>query len=100
MLGFRYGERFNSVGFVVSFIDSHSGAEVAQISTTSPINALRIVPNILEQRKIGIDDVKVIIEFVYDMQSRKFEDINVEISPYMYFKKKEVETSEQTEKSE
>lgn len=90
-LGFRFGDRFSTVGFVVSFIDRGSGAEIYQVAQNSPINALRLLPSLLEQKKLGVDDVDVIIEFAYDLSSRAYSDVGYKISPYMYFKKQKVQ---------
>lgn len=88
--GFRYGDRFSTVGYVLSFLEKSSGAEIYQIACSSPINGLRVLPNLLEQKKLGADDLSIIIEFAYDMKTRDCKSIDVQVSPYIYFKKQEV----------
>lgn len=97
--GFRYGDRFSTVGYILSFLEKSSGAEIYQIACSSPINGLRILPSLLEQKKLGGDDINTIIEFAYDLKSRDCKSINVQISPYIYFKKQEisVQPAEKTE---
>lgn len=99
VLGFRFGDRFSHVGFVISYIDSRSGAEISQIACSTPINACRVLPSIIEQKKLNAEDIKIICEFVYDVESRDCADISCEISPYMYFKKTEEKKLEENKEN-
>lgn len=96
--GFRFGDRFPTCGFVVSFLDFGTGALLSSNIFKSPIDGVANLPKICEATHRKHDDVQIILDFGFDYQTRKICDINVELDKYIYFDKpKPVEASSPVE---
>lgn len=95
--GFRFGDRFPSSGFVVTFLDSGTGAMLTSNIYKSPIDGVANLPKVCEATHRKPDMVSIILDFGFDYNDRKICDINIEMDKYMYFDKpKEVEISSET----
>ena len=92
--GFRFGDRFPSCAFVVTFLDKGTGALLSSNIFKSPIDGVANLPKISEATHRKPDDIQIILDFGFDYNSRKICDINQELDKYIYFDKpKEVEVS-------
>lgn len=85
--GFRFGDRFPTCGFVVSFLDKGTGALLSSNIFKSPIDGVSNLPKICEATHRKADDVQIVLDFGFDYQTRKICDINVELDKYIYFDK-------------
>lgn len=98
--GFKFGDRFPSVGFVVTYLDKTTAAQLHSIVVKDPVDGLSNLPNVAKIAKREALDIRVILDFGFDYNSRKIADINVELDPYIYFKHEEkVEVSAETNPS-
>lgn len=96
--GFRFGDRFPSVGFVVTFLDKGTEAQLSSSIFRSPIDGVANLPKICEAVHRKPDDVKIILDFAFDYNSRQVSNIDVEIDKYIYFDKpKEITPGESEE---
>lgn len=87
--GFRFGDRFPSVGFVITYLDSQTMAQIHSIVVKDPIDGLANLPNVAKMAKRSTDNIKVILDFGFDYNSRKVADINYELDIYIYFQRPE-----------
>lgn len=85
--GFRFGDRFPSVGFVVTFLDKQTAAQIHSIVVKDPIDGLANLTGIAKMSKRDPQNLQVILDFGFDYNSRKIADISYELDPYIYFKK-------------
>ena len=85
--GFRFGDRFPSVGFIVTFLDVGTGAQLSSSIFRSPIDGVANLPKICEAVHRKPDDVKIILDFAFDYNTRQVANIDVEIDKYIYFEK-------------
>lgn len=85
--GFRFGDRFPTCGFVVSFLDLGTGALLSSNIFKSPIDGVANLPKICEATHRKADQVQIILDFGFDYQTRKICDINLELDKYIYFEK-------------
>lgn len=93
--GFRFGDRFPSSAFVVSFIDVGTGALLSSNIFKSPIDGVANLPKICEATHRKPEDVEIWLDFGFDYNSRKVCDINVQLDKYIYFEKpKEIKAAE------
>ena len=98
--GFKFGDRFPSVGFVVTYLDKTTAAQVHSIVVKDPVDGLANLPNVAKIAKRNATDLQVILDFGFDYNTRKIADINVELDPYIYFtEEKKVEVSAETDPS-
>lgn len=102
--GFRYGEIGCNDKYVIYFRDVKSGAPISQGIYDSPIVALRDLSVIVPQVKINIDEIMCQLLLCFNPSDSKkkpmqFNDI-VCLSPYLYFKKKEIKNDEVVETSD
>lgn len=100
--GFKFGDRFPTVGFVVTFLDKQTSAQIHSIVVKDPIDGIANLPGIAKMAKRNVDSLQIVLDFGFDYNTRKIADISYELDPYIYFtKEKEVVVGEQTtEKSE
>ena len=87
--GFRFGDRFPSVGFVITYLDSQTKAQIHSIIVRDPVDGLANLPNVAKTAKREPDSIQVILDFGFDYNSRKVSNIDYELDLYMYFKKPE-----------
>lgn len=85
--GFRFGDRFPTCGFIVTFLDLGTGALLSSSVFKSPIDGVANLPKVCEATHRKADDVQIILDFGFDYQTRKICDINVELDKYIYFDK-------------
>ena len=85
--GFRFGDRFPSVGFIVTFLDKGTGAQLSSSIFRSPIDGVANLPKICETVHRKPDDVKIILDFAFDYNTRQFATIDIELDKYIYFEK-------------
>lgn len=85
--GFRFGDRFPSVGFIVTFLDVGTGAQLSSSIFRSPIDGVANLPKICEAVHRKPDDVKIILDFAFDYNTRQVKNIDVEIDKFIYFDK-------------
>ena len=85
--GFRFGDRFPSVGFIVTFIDVGTGAQLSSSIFRSPIDGLANLPKVCEAVHRKPDDVKIILDFAFDYNTRQVATIDIELDKYIYFEK-------------
>lgn len=101
--GFRYGEIGCNDKYIIYFRDVKSGAPISQGIYDSPIIALRDLNVIVPQVKIPINEIMVQLFMCFNPSDGKkpmqFTDI-VTLSPYLYFKKKEIVNNEVKENEE
>lgn len=97
--GFRYGDRFPTFAFVVSFLDSETCALLASNVFKSPIDGVAALPAICKETHRSVDSVKIILDFGFDYNTRIIKDIDIELDKYIYFTKPE-EKTETNESSE
>ena len=95
---YRFGEIACNDKYVIYFRDVKSGAPISQGIYDSPIVALRDLSVIIPQIKIPIEDVMCQLLLCFNPSDGKkkpiqFDDVIV-LSPYMYFKKKEIQNGE------
>lgn len=100
--GFRYGGIGYNDKFVIVYRDNKSGALIYQGIYDSPIVALRDLNTIVPQIKIPLTDIAIQLVLCFNPSDLKkkpmqFNDI-VLLSPYMYFKKEDVEKTDSDEK--
>lgn len=95
--GFRFGDRFPSVGFIVTFIDVGTGAQLSSSIFRSPIDGVANLVKICEAVHRKPDDVKIVLDFAFDYNTRQVSNIDVEIDKYIYFDKpKELSISDKS----
>lgn len=90
--GIRYG-RGETKKFVLCFYDNKSGADLLYSVYSSPVEGIRDLGNVLKSTKLPVEDISIELNVVFDsrnLESWTFEDI--ELSPYLYFKKQAVTT--------
>lgn len=85
--GFRFGDRFPSSAFVVSFIDVGTGALLSSNIVKSPIDGVANLPKACEATHRKPDDIEIWLDFGFDYNSRKVCDINVQLDKYIYFER-------------
>lgn len=94
--GFRFGDRFPSVCFIVTFLDKGTGAQLSSSIFRSPIDGVANLPKICEAVHRKPDDVSIILDFAFDYNTRQVANIDVELDKYIYFDKpKEVNLGEE-----
>lgn len=99
--GFRYGGVGYNDKFVIVYRDNKSGSLIYQGIYDSPIVALRDLNTIVPQIKLPLKDIAIQLVLCFnpsDMTKMpiQFNDI-VLLSPYMYFKKDDVEKTDSTD---
>lgn len=87
--GFRFGDRFPSVGFVITYLDSQTKAQIHSIVVRDPVDGLANLPQVAKTSKREPDSIQVILDFGFDYNSRKIANIDYELDLYLYFKKPE-----------
>lgn len=85
--GFRFGDRFPSSAFVVTFVDSATEALLSSNIFKTPIDGVSNLPEICKATHRKADQVKIILDFGFDYNSRKICDFNIELDKYIYFDK-------------
>lgn len=101
---YRFGEIGCNDKYVIYFRDVKSGAPISQGIYDSPLVALRDLSVIIPQIKIPIEDVMCQLLLCFNPSDNKkkpiqFDDV-VCLSPYMYFKKKEIQNGEVKDSSD
>lgn len=91
--GFKFGDRFPSVGFVVTFLDKETKAQIHALAVKDPIDGIANLPQVAQVAKRNPESLTIILDFGFDYNSRKIADISVELDPYIYFTKKDAEVS-------
>lgn len=96
--GFRYGEIGCNDKYVIYFRDNKSGAPIFQGIFDSPITALRDLNTVVPQVKIPLDDIMVQLVLVFNPSDNNKRPVQFKelvcLSPYLYFKKKEITNNE------
>lgn len=91
--GFRFGELGCNSEYVIIFRDNKSFAPICRIVSDSPIDAIRQLGGIIQKVKLPIEDIDIQLALAFDLTSKKvkmFDDYTI-LSPYLYYKEKEVE---------
>lgn len=95
-MGYIYGELGSNSEYVIIIRDNKSFAPIVRYVVTSPIEGVRKLGDLMPQIKLPIEDVDIQIAIVYDLTKNKvtiFDNYTV-LSPYLYYKKKEINGSE------
>lgn len=95
-LGFYYGELGTNSEFIIIIRDNKSFAPIVRFVVSSPIEGVRKIGELMPQIKLPIEDVDIQVAIVYDLTKGNihlFKDYTV-LSPYLYYKKKEINGSE------
>lgn len=85
--GFRFGDRFPSSAFVVTFVDSSTEALLSSNIFKTPIDGVSNLPEVCKVTHRKPEQVKIILDFGFDYNSRKICDFNLELDKYIYFDK-------------
>ena len=85
--GFRFGDRFPSSAFVVSFLDSGTQALLSSNVFKSPIDGIAALPDVCKATHRKPEQVQIVLDFGFDYNSRKIADFNYELDMYIYFDK-------------
>lgn len=85
--GFRFGDRFPSAAFVVTFVDSVTEALLSSNIFKTPIDGVSNLPEVCKVTHRKADQVKIILDFGFDYNTRKICDFNLELDKYIYFDK-------------
>lgn len=91
--GFRFGDRFPSSAFVVTFVDAATEALLSSNIFKTPIDGVSNLPEVCKVTHRKADQVKIILDFGFDYNSRKICDFNIELDKYIYFDKPAEESS-------
>lgn len=95
-LGFYYGELGTNSEFVIIIRDNKSFAPIVRFVVTSPIEGVRKLGELMQQIRLPIEDVDIQISIVYDLTKGNihlFKNYTC-LSPYLYYKKKEINGTE------
>lgn len=95
-LGFYYGELGTNSEFVIIIRDNKSFAPIVRFVVSSPIEGVRKIGELMPQIKLPIEDIDVQVAIVYDLTKgniKLFNDYTI-LSPYLYYKKKEINGSD------
>lgn len=85
--GFRFGDRFPSSAFVITFIDSATQALLTSNIFKTPIDGIANLPEVCKVTHRKADQVSIILDFGFDYNSRKVCDFNIELDKFIYFDK-------------
>lgn len=92
--GFRYGEIGCNDKYIIYFRDNKSGAPIFQGIFDSPISALRDLNTVVPQVKIPLDEIMIQLVLVFNPSDNNKRPIQFKelvcLSPYLYFKKKDL----------
>lgn len=101
-MGYVYGELGTNSEYVIIIRDNKSFAPIVRYVVTSPIEGVRKIGDLIPQIKLPIEDVDIQLAIVYDLTKNKvtiFDNYTI-LSPYLYYKKKEVNGSEALQSKE
>lgn len=90
----RYGDLKNDFIFLVEFYDNKSDTIISRGLYTSPISAIRDLGNIIPAVKLPLKDITSVLTYVLPVQAQASNPalyIGIELSPYLYFPKAEIE---------
>lgn len=92
-LGVRYGDLDNTWKFYVEFVDNKGACLVSYSVARTPVGALRSIPKLLKESNLPPDDLDIVVRFAFrtTVDSIEYVTINSIISPYMYYKKQDVD---------
>ena len=95
-VGIRYDDSICGNKFVVSFVDNKNNNAILAIRVyNSPIAAIRDLGEVIKASQYPAEDIDICLEVAFDSDnSYRFTDIV--LSPYLYYKKKEVASSVKT----
>lgn len=100
-LGVRFGEGYSDQYFCAIFYDFVSGSPLTMPTLArSPLVFARDFPNISKNSQLNVNDIKCKLLFAAkynpDMAAsfEDFKELNVWISPYLYYKKEEQKVQE------
>lgn len=85
--GFRFGDRFPTCAFVVSFLDSGTSALLSSNVFKNPIDGVAALPEVCKATHRKPEQVIIVLDFGFDYNSRKIADFNYELDMYIYFDK-------------
>lgn len=91
--GFRFGEIGCNSEYVIIIRDNKSFAPICRIVSDSPIDAIRQLGGIIQKVKLPIEDIDIQLALAFDLTSKKVKmfDNYTCLSPYLYYKEKEVD---------
>lgn len=95
-LGFYYGELGTNSEFVIIIRDNKSFAPIVRFVVTSPIEGVRKLGELMNQIRLPIEDVDIQLAIVYDLTKGNIHLLKnyTSLSPYLYYKKKEINGTE------
>ena len=95
--GFRFGDRFPSSAFVVTFLDSNTQALLSSNIFKTPIDGVANLPEICKVTHRKPDQIIIVLDFGFDYNSRKICDFNLELDKFIYFDKPAADTDEKSD---
>lgn len=92
--GVRYDDKLNGSNlYVCTFFDNKSGTKLTQGLYQTPIAACRDFNKVIEATKFPLDDLDLVLHGVLVSDCTEYIPLNIQLSPYLYFKKQDSKTS-------